>query len=86
MITLWIRSQSKFTLMEVKSVKIKRYTDLCYEIYGEGFGGNKEELPLGSYDTKERCLEIIDDIQSYLLMATPERGSAVIYQMPPSNE
>ena len=69
---LWIRSQRKVHLLEVNSLRYKPelkntfdavfnndYTKQ-YTIYGN-------DVVLGIYETQERCLEIIDEIQKLLL-------------------
>jgi hypothetical protein len=81
---LWIRSQNKEALANVKNVRfckmkkcelketpctIKEFvasTDAyCVECNGEFFG---------EYATKERCLEIIDEIQELLQLGNPENA------------
>jgi len=68
---LWIRSQDKTTLIKV--------TKLCFEwnidneptIYGYEKYDNYERL--GVYKTKERALEVLDEIQTYIeKKGTPE--------------
>lgn len=60
---LWVRSQDKENLAIIKS--------LCYANQGDKnliFGGAETtfDICLGRYSTKERCLEIIDEIQELL--------------------
>lgn len=57
---LWIRSQDKEKLVKVNDVAIEMNM-----IYGY-FDKNTEYEHLGSYATKERALEVLDEIQ-YLL-------------------
>lgn len=80
MANLWIRSQNKEELVKIGHI-------YCYEGYDpfDEYGGftvheiwaNKEEIELGRYKTKERCIEIIDEIQSLLV-----RNDKVVYEMP----
>ncbi len=60
---LWIRSQNKEHLSIIKSI--------CYSKRNEYYvimGGSETtfDILLGKYPTKERCLEIIDEIQLLL--------------------
>lgn len=57
---LWIRSQSKIDLMCVKRVQYG-HANNKHIIYGENL-----TMFLGEYATRERCLEIIDEIQKIL--------------------
>lgn len=57
---LWIRSQSKIDFMCVKRVQYG-HANNRHIIYGKDLS-----MFLGEYDTKERCLEIIDEIQKLL--------------------
>ena len=80
MANLWIRSQDKENILKIEHI-------YYYEGYDpiDGDGGfaaheiwaNKEEIELGRYKTKERCIEIIDEIQSLLV-----RNNKVVYKMP----
>lgn len=63
---LWIRSQDKMSLVKVRQVSVNyqnskqiiaNYTPELFENSGEFF-----EL-LGTYKTKERALEVLDEIQ-----------------------
>lgn len=57
---LWIRSQSKIDLMCVRRVQYGHINNR-HIIYGENI-----TMYLGEYFTKERCLEIIDEIQNLM--------------------
>jgi len=54
---LWIRSQDKKEL--IKSNRIYQYAGI---VYGEA----KEDIELGTYKSKERALEVLDEITSIL--------------------
>lgn len=79
---LWIRSQDKMNLVKVRQVSVNyqnnkqiiaNYTPELYENSGEFV-----EL-LGTYKTKERALEVLDEIQSYLMNDLPKSNA---YNMP----
>ena len=66
---LWIRSQDKMNLVQIKQININyqnnkqviaNYIPETYENAGEYY-----EL-LGTYETKERALEVLDEIQNIL--------------------
>lgn len=66
---LWIRSQDKMNLVKIKQISINyrdnrqiiaNYIPEAYENAGEYY-----EL-LGTYKTKERALEVLDEIHSIL--------------------
>ena len=65
---LWIRSQSKIDLMCVKRVQYG-HANNKHIIYGENL-----TMFLGEYATRERCLEIIDEIQELLKLGNPENS------------
>lgn len=63
---LWIRSQNKLTLTKINSVVIdfndkKKLVANYIEFYG-----SEDYTPLGEYDTEERALEVLDEIQNIL--------------------
>lgn len=79
---LWIRSQDKMNLVKVRQVSVNyqnnkqiiaNYTPELYENSGEFV-----EL-LGTYKTKERALEVLDEMQSYLMSDSPKSN---VYNMP----
>ena len=66
---LWIRSQDKMNLVKIKQINVNyrdsrqiiaNYMPEMYENSGEYY-----EL-LGTYKTKERALEVLDEIQAYI--------------------
>ena len=61
MADLWIRNQSKSRLVKVN--------DLTYHIEGDFWGiyANKECDYIGLYETEERALEVLDEIQKLLI-------------------
>lgn len=59
---LWIRSQDKRILAKVDNVYLNANYDnkvICYEHSGE-------DADLGHYATKERAIEVLDEIQNIL--------------------
>ena len=93
---LWIRSQDKMNLVKVRQIGVNyqdnkqiiaNYTPELYANSGEYY-----EL-LGTYKTKERAIEVLDEIQDELIgsdfMPIEKNeevfltcGSAKIYEMP----
>ncbi len=71
---LWIRSQSKKTLMKVTKVHICGGV-----IFASGYTEFDEII--GEYKTKERVIEILNEIQNYILLPNTD-NSAYVYQMP----
>ena len=56
---IWVRSQNKKRLMKVEMVEIDKQKDGGAIIYSH-------EYILGEYKTKERALEVLDEIQNIL--------------------
>lgn len=56
---LWIRSQNKIVLMKVD--------EICYaEVYKGEHSLWYRDILLGKYDTKERALEVLDEIEKLI--------------------
>lgn len=73
---LWIRSQDKRILQKVDNI----FLDANY--------GNKristydgDNIELGTYKTKERALQVLYEIQRYILLPNID-NSTYVYQMP----
>ena len=62
---LWIRSQDKKSLIKVNKVCFERNIDDEPTIYGYENYDNYERL--GIYKTKERALEVLDEIEKILM-------------------
>ena len=63
---LWIRSQDKERLMKINSLNYVEYND-NYVI--NGYGTNEcDNYDLGLYKTKERALEVLDEIQTQIVI------------------
>ena len=81
---LWIRSQDKINLVKVRQISVNyqdnkqiiaNYMPELYENSGEYY-----EI-LGTYKTKERAIEVLDEIQNYILLPNTD-NSAYVYKMP----
>lgn len=79
-----MRSQDKMNLVKVRQVGANYYNskqiiaNYAPELYENG--GEYYEL-LGTYETKERSLEVLDEIQRYISLPNID-NSVYIYQMP----
>lgn len=83
---LWIRSQQKTNLYKIDNINID---DNDYTLYYQLSWGQVE---LGQYKSKERALEVLDEIQNFMLCnkeykyttiaSINELGGCYIYQMP----
>ena len=81
---LWVRSQDKTNLVKIRQISlnyqnnkqiIANYIPELYENSGEYY-----EI-LGTYKTKERAIEVLDEIQNYILLPNTD-NSAYVYNMP----
>lgn len=93
---LWIRSQNKEVLLNLKAIQYKNYKLVEDETVEAniliGFYNYYDNEILGEYETKERALEILDEIQNKinLINLGHDFGSPMIdlknptyiYQMP----
>lgn len=77
-----MRSQDKMNLVKVRQINVNyqdnkqiiaNYMPELYENSGEYY-----EI-LGTYKTKERAIEVLDEIQAYLMSDTPQSN---VYNMP----
>ena len=82
---LWVRSQDKTNLVKIRQISlnyqnnkqiIANYIPDFYPNSGEYY-----EL-LGTYKTKERALEVLDEIQDLLQNAYVGGSNRIVYQMP----
>lgn len=75
---LWIRSQDKLKLVKVNYVYAIENKINSFSIYGETI----DSVPIiGRYETEERALEVLDEIQNYILLPNTD-NSAYVYEMP----
>lgn len=82
---LWVRSQDKERLIKVSNVQYTYYRkgDLYSDVRGKHYIGtyyDNLEI-LGEYATKERALEVLNEIQRYILLPNID-NSTYVYQMP----
>ena len=82
---LWIRSQDKMNLVKIRQISldysntkqiIANYMPDLFENSGKYY-----EL-LGTYQTKGRAIEILDEIQDLLQNAYVGASTRIVYQMP----
>ncbi len=59
---LWIRSQDKEDLIKAYNFRILNQSDIAINV--EFNGSSLEYLVIGRYSTKERALEVLDEIQT----------------------
>lgn len=86
---LWIRSQDKDILLKTNSLLVD---DNNNDIYTQDFiGENLTTYTLGRYKSKERALEVLDEIQNKLISYLSEFNDSgitlkevftVVYEMP----
>lgn len=76
--SIWVRSQDKLCLMRVDALPIINHDEVerIWSIIGIG----KFQYKLGTYKSKERALEVLDEIQTYL-----ENNYLSINDMPQHN-
>ena len=76
---LWIRSQDKKLLMKSTELRYNQkkedYSILAYDTKGD-------YRLLGIYKTKERAIEVLDEIQDLLQNAYVGNANRIVYQMP----
>lgn len=74
---LWVRSQDKRILQKVDNI----FLDANYENKRiSTYDGDNTEL--GTYKTKERAIEVLDEIQDLLQNAYIGNANRIVYQMP----
>lgn len=80
-----MRSQDKMNLVKVRQIGVNyqdkkqiiaNHTPDLYENSGEYY-----EF-LGTYETKERAIEVLDEIQDLLQNAYTGNANRIVYQMP----
>ena len=82
---MWVRSQDKEFLMKVDNINLGLDVDTNEVTRLFTFvGGAVTSFTLGPYKSKERALEVLDEIQK-LLIAMPRTEipfNYIVYQMP----
>ena len=75
---LWIRSQDKRILQKIDNI----YTDANYYNKRICTECNDEIVELGTYNSKERALEVLDEIKELLQNAYVGNLQRIVYEMP----
>ena len=70
---LWVRSQDKECLIPIKNPICVYDNKIVYKESASYI------ITIGTYKTKEKALEVLDEIQSYLMSDTPQSN---VYNMP----
>ena len=83
---LWIRSQDKSSIVKVDNLYVSVGNYICYYVEkGKEVSGTyyRPSGELGRYETKERALEVLDEIQKLLKTAESNDDiNVIVYQMP----
>ena len=81
---LWIRSQDKTRLVKITQVKfVDKESDLDdFKNVIRGYGVDGFNFRLGTYETKERAIEVLDEIQDLLQNDYAKNVAIIVYQMP----
>lgn len=74
---LWVRSQDKERLCKVNNLFIKNFS-ICCSCNDE----NNDYDYLGVYSTKERALEVLDEIQDLMISLSNSDLKIIQYKMP----
>lgn len=94
---LWIRSQDRLRLARIDSVIINaRNKKEIISNYSYTLDGFERDIPLGEYNTEERTLEVLEEIQDLLLghnkmehIGKSEisiHNDKILYEMPKENK
>ena len=75
---IWIRTQDKKGIYKVDRVFID---ERLYNLKGK-YGIQSNDALLGDYDTVERALEVVDDIESHIKDMMNKTFNKDVYQMP----
>ena len=81
---LWVRSQDKMNLVKIRQISLDyQNNNQIIANYIPDFVGTQGEYYeyLGTYKTKERAIEILNEIQNYILLPNTD-NSAYVYNMP----
>lgn len=74
---LWVRSQDKRILQKVDNIFLDaNHEDKRISTY------DGDSITLGEYKTKERAIEILDEIQEYMNFDIKLKLETCIYEMP----
>ena len=77
---LWIRGQNKEVLTKTERIIIEEAENKFVIIH---FDNKDNWIKLGVYDTKERALEVLDEIQRHLVVINDKNDNLFyVYEMP----
>lgn len=76
---LWIRSQDKELLVNAKAFELQHYKNSPCQIFAVW---NNNFMCIGTYKTKERAIEILDEIQDLYQNAYVGNSCRLVYQIP----
>lgn len=82
---LWVRSQDKESLVKISNIQyiLRKEIDCGISTEYHYIGTYYDNLKiLGTYKTKERALEVLDEIQDLLQNAYVGSVNRIVYQMP----
>jgi hypothetical protein len=71
---LWVRSQDKEILLKVNELEIEANMIIAFD--------NSKYQCLGTYKTKERALEVLDEIQDLMRSLSDSDLKIIQYEMP----
>lgn len=72
---LWIRSQDRKLLVKINRIDVDGYRI-------QGNHSDIDYVTLGNYKNEERVLEILDEIQRYLVIINDSDNYFYVYEMP----
>lgn len=73
--SIWVRSQDKEFLMKVDNINLELNRLFTF------VGGVTTAFTLGTYKSKERAIEVLDEIQEFIMMSKTTQLTT-IYEMP----
>lgn len=82
---MWIRTQNRERLIDVKNVAVSlSKIDGKYLVFTNDDSIDDYLFTLAAYPTKERCLEVLDEIQGHINNFTLKDTNyvVIVYQMP----
>ena len=83
---LWIRSQDRKKLVKIEAgLYVNMPEDFCsgeFSVYTDSTLTNNGLLRLGKYKTKERALEVLDEIEDLMRSLCDSNLKIIRYEMP----
>jgi len=74
---MWIRSQDKTELINANRIQAENY-----RIYTFPTSDSVSWVELGNYDTKERAIEVLNEIQDQLVKQNNTTFGMIVFEMP----